>query len=176
MKVEFSNFSEKSFLTKLWSRPQMYDILTYLQRKLVNYNFFVVWDWKLTFWRHHFVLPNEPNCHLDITLWKHTYSNILKILQPKKENFQIKKSDIFHISAQNIDCGYSLELPWRGSSNKYPQYTFWAEIRKIVYTPINPSFTIWKWGLRGSKLYRYVFVMKNKKLPKHIYFIYLFIF
>ena len=23
----------------------------------------------------------------------------------KKENFQIKKSDIFHISAQNIDCG-----------------------------------------------------------------------
>ena len=30
----------------------------------------------------------------------------------KNENFQIKKiSDIFHISAQNIDCGYSLELP-----------------------------------------------------------------
>ena len=24
---------------------------------------------------------------------------------------QIKKSDIFHISAQNIDCGYSLEPP-----------------------------------------------------------------
>ena len=25
--------------------------------------------------------------------------------------FQIKNSDIFHISAQNIDCGYSLEPP-----------------------------------------------------------------
>ena len=25
----------------------------------------------------------------------------------KNENFQIKKNDIFHISAQNIDCGYS---------------------------------------------------------------------
>ena len=24
----------------------------------------------------------------------------------KKENFQIKNSDILHISAQNIDCGY----------------------------------------------------------------------
>ena len=36
---------------------------------------------------------------------KHAYSNILKILQPKKENFQIKNSDIFHISDQNIDCG-----------------------------------------------------------------------
>ena len=39
------------------------------------------------------------------TLQKHAYSNILKILPPKNENFQIKKSDIFHISAQNIDCG-----------------------------------------------------------------------
>ena len=29
----------------------------------------------------------------------------------KNENFRLKKSDIFHISAQNIDCGYSLELP-----------------------------------------------------------------
>ena len=42
---------------------------------------------------------------------KHTFSNILKILQPKKENFKIKNSDIFHIPAQNIDHGYSLELP-----------------------------------------------------------------
>ena len=38
------------------------------------------------------------------TIRKHTYSNILKILQPKKENFQIKNSDIFHIPAPNIDC------------------------------------------------------------------------
>ena len=60
----------------------------------------------------------------------------------KIENFQIKNPDIFHISAQNIDCGYSLELPRRGSSNEYPQSMFWAEIRKIMYTPVNPSFTI----------------------------------
>ena len=44
-------------------------------------------------------------------LEKHAYSNILKILPPKNENFQIKNSDIFHISVQNIDCGYALELP-----------------------------------------------------------------
>ena len=42
-------------------------------------------------------------------LRKHAYSNILKISSPKIENFQIKNSDIFHISARNIDCGYSLE-------------------------------------------------------------------
>ena len=42
----------------------------------------------------------------------------------KIENFQIKNPDIFHISAQNIDCGYSLEPPRRGGSNKYPQSLF----------------------------------------------------
>ena len=73
--------------------------------------------------------------------------------------FRLKKSDIFHISAQNIDCGYSLEPPRWGGSNEYQQSMFWAEIRKIMYTPVNPSFTIKKWGLRGSKLYRHVFVM-----------------
>ena len=42
----------------------------------------------------------------------------------KNENFQIKNSDIFHISTQNIDCGYSLEPPRRGGSNEYSQFMF----------------------------------------------------
>ena len=42
----------------------------------------------------------ENNCN---NVWLHAYSNILKILPPRNENFQIKNSDIFHISAQNID-------------------------------------------------------------------------
>ena len=54
----------------------------------------------------------------------------------------MKNSKIFHISTQNIDCGYSLESPRRGGSNEYPQFKFWAEIWKIMYTPVNPSFTI----------------------------------
>ena len=65
------------------------------------------------------------------------------------ENFATKKgivldknSDIFHISAQNIDCKYSLEPPRRGGSNEYSQSIFLAEIRKILYTPVNLSFTI----------------------------------
>ena len=72
----------------------------------------------------------------------HSYSNILKILPPKNENFQIKNSDIFHISAQNIDRGYSLEPPRRGGSNEYPQSMFLSILRKIIYTPVNPSFTL----------------------------------
>ena len=39
-------------------------------------------------------------------LRKHAYSNILKILPPKNENFQKRKSDFFIISAQNTDCGF----------------------------------------------------------------------
>ena len=57
-------------------------------------------------------------------LRKHAYSNILKIIPPKNEIFQMKNSDNFHISAKNIDCGYSLEPPRRGGSNECPQSTF----------------------------------------------------
>ena len=45
----------------------------------------------------------------------------------KNANFQIKISAIFHISTQNIDCGYSLEPPRRGGSNEYSQSIFLAE-------------------------------------------------
>ena len=48
----------------------------------------------------------------------------IKISPPKTGSFQIKKSDIFYIFAQNIDCGYSFEPPRRGGSNEYPQSMF----------------------------------------------------
>ena len=43
-----------------------------------------------------------------------------------------KNTDIFHISVENIYCGYSLEPLRRGGSNEYPQSMFWAEIRKLM--------------------------------------------
>ena len=70
------------------------------------------------------ILLYEFDVTLCGSLRKHAYSNILKILLPKNENFQLKISDIFLISAQNIDCGYSLEPPRRGGSNEYPQSMF----------------------------------------------------
>ena len=47
----------------------------------------------------------------------------------KIENFQLKNFDIFLIFAQNIDCGYTLELPRRGGSNEYTQSMFWSNGR-----------------------------------------------
>ena len=70
-----------------------------------------------------------------------------KFYNQKRENFQIKNSNIFHISAQNIDCGYSLEPLRRGGSNEYPQSMFWAEIRKIMYT------ILYKSGISGGQNY-----------------------
>ena len=58
--------------------------------------------------------------------------------------FQIKNSDIIHISAQNIDCGYLLELPRGGGSNEYPQSIFLSRNKKNNVYPckFNPSSTI----------------------------------
>ena len=45
-------------------------------------------------------------------------------LTSKNWQFSDKNFDIFHISAQIIDCGYLLEPPRRGGSNEYPQSMF----------------------------------------------------
>ena len=60
-------------------------------------------------------------------LRKHAYSNKLKISPSKTESFQIKNSNILHISARNIDCWYSLEPTRRDGSNEYPQSLFFEQ-------------------------------------------------
>ena len=60
----------------------------------------------------------------------------------KNWKFSDKNYDIFQISAQNIDSGYSLEPPRRGGFKEYPQSMFLSRNKKKVYTPVNPSFPI----------------------------------
>ena len=86
------------------------------------------------------------------SLRKHAYSDILKILPPKNENCQIKNSDIFHTSAQNIDCGYSLEPPRRGGSNEYPQSMFLSRNKKNNAYPCKLQFYYIKVGFKGVKI------------------------
>ena len=76
----------------------------------------------------------------------------------KNVHFQMNTLNIFLIFAQNIDCGYTLEPPQGGGSNEYPQSMFWSKNKK-KYTPANPSFTLYKWGIRGCSLHGLVFVM-----------------
>ena len=80
------------------------------------------------------------------------FKYILKILPPNNENFQTKNSDIFHISAQNTDCGYSLEPPHRGGSNEYPQSMFLSGNKKNNVYPCKPQFYYIKVGFKGVKI------------------------
>ena len=94
------------------------------------------------------------------TYWMHFTLPITKTrlynIDPLKPHFYIVKMGftgvyiIFRISAQNIDCGYSLEPPHRGGSNEYPQSMFWAEIWKIS------EIFIWKFSVFGGEIF-YIF-------------------
>ena len=63
-----------------------------------------------------------------------------KIHHQNNWKFSDKNSDIFHISAQNIDCGYSLEPPRRCGSNEYPQAMFLSRNKKNSVYPCKPQF------------------------------------
>ena len=86
------------------------------------------------------------------SLRKHAYSNTLKILPSKNGKFSDKNSDIFHNSAQNIDCGYPLEPPCRGGSNEYPQSMFLSRNNKNNVYPCKPQFYYIKVGFKGVKI------------------------
>ena len=86
-----------------------------------------------------------------VTLRKHAYSNILRILPPETENLQVKISGIFHISTLNIDWGYSLEPPRRGGSNEYPQSMFLSRNKKTNAYPCKPQFYCIKVVFKGVR-------------------------
>ena len=63
----------------------------------------------------------------------------------------MKNSGSFHITGQNIDCGYSLEPPRLDGSNEYPQSMFVSRNRKINVYPSKPQFYCIKVGFKGVK-------------------------
>ena len=75
-----------------------------------------------------------------------------KFYHQKNENFQIKNSDIFRISYQNIDCVYSLEPPRWGGSNEYQQSMFLSRNKKNNVYPSKPQFYYIKVGFKGVKI------------------------
>ena len=87
-----------------------------------------------------------------MSLRKHAYSNILQISPPKNRKLSDKNSDIFRISAQNIDCVYSLEPPRRGGSNEYPQFLFLSRNKTKNVYPCKPQFYYIKVEFKGVKI------------------------
>ena len=102
-----------------------------------------------TFLKHCFVWMDNQNCCLI------TRTRLFKYIEnftTRKGTFQIKKSDLFHISAQNIDCGYSLEPPLWGGSNEYPQSINLIRNMKNNVYPCKPKFFYIKVGFKGVKI------------------------
>ena len=69
-----------------------------------------------------------------------------KFYNQKREKKSDKKFWYFHISAQNIDGGYSLEPPRRGGSNEYPRSMFLIRNKKNNVYPCKPQFYYIKVG------------------------------
>ena len=80
----------------------------------------------------------------------------------KNWKFSDKNSNIFHISAQNIDCRYSLELPHWGGSNKYPQSMFLSRNKKNNVYPCKPQFYCIKVGFKGVSIIKACFRDEGK--------------
>ena len=75
--------------------------ICFFVEKLETYQWFLV-EKNCSTWNHVLKLCITKTC-----IFKQTENFTTK----KCEIFQIKNSNIFHISAQNIDCGYTLEPP-----------------------------------------------------------------
>ena len=102
----------------------------------------------VSLWRFTNEVEDTYAVRLYSSLRKQAYSNILLIKPPKNWKKSDKNIDIFHISAQNIGCGYSLEPPRR------------VEKRNKNLYPCKPQFYYIKVGFKGVNIiqacFRYV--------------------
>ena len=110
----------------------------------------------LPLWNNDIVWCQNCWSHFHLT---HVKCNITKTLlfkyvenfTPQNWKFSDKKLWYF-ISAQNLDCGYSLEPPHRGGSNEYLQSIFLSRNKKNNVYPCKPQFFYIKVGLKGVKI------------------------
>ena len=118
---------------------------------------------------NHGIAPEQRSIQINVFLiiTKTCLFKYTENFTTKKWKFSDKKILIFFtFLLKNIDCGYSLELPWWGSSNKYPQSIFLSRNKKNKVYPWKPQFYYIKVRLRGSKLHRHVLGMISMK-PLH---------
>ena len=114
-------------------------------------------DFQFAFLHTKLLLKHYENTPIQIYRKFHRKKTTTK----KTESFQIKNPIFFFISAQNIDCGNSLELPRRGGSNEYLTIYFLSRNKKNNVYHCKPTFYCIKVGFKELKLSRCVFVMKG---------------
>ena len=100
------------------------------------------------FWSRSKTRDCRSRCHIQVSqqiYWKFTTKN-WKFSDKKFWYFSYFCSKhrlwvLVRTASKHRVC-YSSEPPHRGGSNENPQSMFLAEIRKIMYISVNPSFTI----------------------------------
>ena len=91
----------------------------------------------------------HPQCSITKTC---LFKYIENLTSKKLKIFRQKTLIFLHISAQNIDCGFSLEPPRRSGSNEYPQSMFLGRNKKNNVYPCKPQFYYIKVGFKGVKI------------------------
>ena len=105
----------------------------------------------------YFIVTLKFQCFLFDPITKTSLFKYIENFTNKNGNFSDKNSDIFHISAQNIVYGYSLEPPRRGGSNEYPQSMFLSGNKENNVYPCKPQFYYIQVGFKGVKIIQVCF-------------------
>ena len=105
---------------------------------------------KLCRWQGWF--ESALDSHVILFITKTRLFKYIENFTSKNWKFAEKNSDFFYISAQNIDCGYSLEPPRRGGSKEYPQSMFLSRNKKNNVYPFKPQFYYIKVRFKGVKI------------------------
>ena len=101
-------------------------------------------------WFHQTVLCQNFSIRSNIT--KTRLFKYIKNFSTKNWKFSDKYSDIFHISAQNMDWRYALELPCWSGSNEYPQSMFLSRNNTNNVYLCKPQVCHIKMGFKGVKI------------------------
>ena len=99
--------------------------------------------------RGYLTICTLPVTHLESAHYKNMPIQIYWKFYHNKWKISDNNADIFQISAQNIDCGYSLEPPRRGDSNEYLQSMFLSRNKKNKVYPCKLQFYYIKVGFKG---------------------------
>ena len=99
-------------------------------------------------------LLSDMKINIDFVLFLYhiTKTSLFKYTEnftTKNWKFSDTNSDI---SAENIDCRYSLEPPWRGDSYEFSQSMILSRNKKNNVYPCKPQFYYIKVGFKGVNI------------------------
>ena len=127
--------------------------LWFYQPILIKFTSKCIICWTLSFQIHYspalcFTLNKDLRFITKTCLFKYTENFTTK----KWIYFQIRNFLILFLFLLKTDCGYSLEPPRWGGSNKYPQSMFLNRNKKNSVYPYKPQFYYIKVGFKGVKI------------------------